>query len=72
MDESVTSVRMETEELVKLQKEDEDLMEICRFLVDGSLPEDTKRAKHLVLEKERSVVTDKVLYYVDRGEQHRL
>ena len=49
--EGVTSVRMETEELVKLQKEDEDLMEIRRFLVDGSLPEDTERTKHLVLRR---------------------
>jgi len=40
--------------------------------VDGSLPEDTKRAKHLVLEKEWFVVTNEVLYYVDPGEQHRL
>jgi len=68
-DEGVTSVGMETEELVKLQKEDE---EIRRFLVDGRLPEDTKMAKHLILEKERFVVTDEVLYYVDPGEQHRL
>jgi len=40
--------------------------------VDGSLPEDTKRAKHLVLEKEQFVVSDEVLYYVDPGEQHQL
>ena len=70
-DEGVTSVGMETEELVKLQKEDEDLMEIRRFLADSSLPGNTKGAKYLDLEKERFVVMDEVLYYVDPGEQHR-
>ena len=66
------SLGVGAEELVKLQVEDNQLSQLRQYLQDGELPEDGKQAKRLVLEKERFVILDGVLYYVDPGGQHRL
>ena len=66
------SLGVGAEELVKLQVEDNQLSQLRQNLQDGELPEDGKQAKRLVLEKERFVILDGVLYYVDPGGQHRL
>ncbi len=63
---------VEEGELAKFQEEDEDLHQIRRFLSDGSLPEDEVKAKRLVLEKERFVMLEGVLYYADGGKQPRI
>ena len=67
-----SSLGVGAEELVKLQVEDEHLQAIREYLLDGILPEDEKRAKRMVLERERLVILEGVLYYVDSGSQHRL
>ena len=66
------SLGVGAEELVKLQVEDNQLSQLRQYLQDGELPEDGRQAKRLVLEKERFVILDEVLYYVDPGGQHRL
>ena len=59
-------------EFEKLQKEDPQLQEIRNYLLHDILPSDEKRAKRLILEKERFTILNDVLYYVDPSSQHRL
>jgi len=51
---------------VRLQTNDEHLQQIRRYVLEGVLPAEEKLAKRLVLERERFVVLDNVLYYVDQ------
>jgi len=57
---------------VRLQTNYEHLQQIHRYVLEGVLPAEEKLAKRLVLERERFVVLDNVLYYVDQKPRHQL
>ena len=63
---------MDLGELVVRQNEDEYLSQIKSYLQDGTLPSEEKRARRLVLERDRFTMFDGILYYVDPGPQHQL
>ena len=61
-----------TKELVELQEGDPELMLMRDYLLTGALPSDKDQAKRLLWERERFVLDNDVLYYVDPGPQKRL
>lgn len=59
-------------EMAALQAEDKHLQQVLNYLQEGALPSDEGQARKLVPGKDRFMVSDGVLYYVDPGPQHRL
>ena len=55
-----------TNELADLQRQDEELVEVIRFLETGVLPSDEKRAKLLALTESQHVTEDDILYNVEK------
>ena len=62
----------DVDELSRLQSENESLSPICKYLRDGELPSDQKRADRLVKEKESFLIMDNILYFVDAKDKQRL
>ena len=62
----------ENDELVKLQRQDEELGPVVTFLEQGLLPPEESMARQLTLEKCRYVILDKVLYQIADLRKNRL
>ncbi len=69
---SDTLLGTDNKELAELQAEDDHLLQIRKFLSEGTLPPDECAASRLVLEKDCFTILDDVLYFVDAGPHHRL
>ena len=62
---------LSSEELPKLQRQDDKLKPLIQLLEQGTLPSDEQRAKKLLLERSHYTLVDKVLYFVDPKPPHR-
>lgn len=52
-------------ELKALQEGDVEIRQIVRYLWDGIVPEDLKVQKYVMMEKDKSMVYDGLLYYAN-------
>ena len=69
---TLSHVLTNTSQIGKLQSEDESLRLIRSYLKDGTLPSDEKQARKILLDRDRFVLMEDILYSVDPGPQHRL
>ena len=54
------------------QRKDPEVAEIITFLETEELPQETKRARRIALQKSLFVLKDRVLFYSDPKQEHRL
>ena len=58
--------------LIEAQREDPELLRVIQYLEDGTLPEDDKLVRKVVLSKCQYVLIDKVLYHLEKDKTLRL